>query len=84
MNVCFVLNVVNVCWGSFYDVFYGIDVLGDLFVGKGYDVDCGGCVIVWVKDYFDIVVLLVDGLWVDVVEIVVVDGVLMFVLVDLM
>lgn len=28
MNVCYVFNVVNVCWGLFYDVFYGIDVMG--------------------------------------------------------
>lgn len=50
-NVCFVLNVVNVCWGLLYDVLYGIDVLSeDDGVEKGfiYNLVCGFKVMVYV------------------------------------
>lgn len=47
---------MNVCWGSFYDVFYGIDVISDeggVEVIKGYNLVCGVKVVVKVKVYLD-------------------------------
>lgn len=38
MNVCYVLNVVNVCWGLLYDVLYGSDIiLQEGVMVSGYD-----------------------------------------------
>lgn len=65
-NVCYVLNVVNVCWGLFYDVFYGMDVILEIDgveKGKGYNLVCGGKVIVWVCDFLDCLVLFVGESW---------------------
>lgn len=83
MNVCFVLNVFNVCWGLLYDVFYGIDVIseeGGVEKGKGYNKVCGDKVIVFVCVFFDEVVLLEFGFYVDVIFYSVKNGVLVVVL----
>lgn len=38
MNVCYVLNVVNVRWGLLYDVLYGSDIiLQEGAMVSGYD-----------------------------------------------
>lgn len=38
MNVCYVLNAVNVCWGLLYDVLYGSDIiLQEGVMVSGYD-----------------------------------------------
>lgn len=77
LNVCYVLNVVNVCWGSLYDVLYGIDVLfedGGVECMLVYNLMCGQCVIDYVCNVFDIVVLFVSGLYCDVLCYCVQDG----------
>lgn len=84
-NVCYVFNVVNVCWGSFYDVLYGIDVIsneGGVEVGKSYNFVCGVKVVVKVKDYLDSMIFFVKGSYVDVIEYKIELGKLVIIFVD--
>lgn len=84
-NVWFVLNVVNVCWGFFYDVLYGIDVIFEIDgVEKGfmYNKVCGDKVIVYVCKFFDDSVLLLLGFFGDVIGFIVQDGQFVVVLLD--
>lgn len=76
-NVWFCINVVNVCWQLFYDVFYGMDVI---FEGEGmekgmlYNLGCGKLVEVYVECFFDEIVLFDGGFYSEVMEYCIMDG----------
>jgi malate synthase len=67
-NARYALNAANSRWGSLYDALYGTDVIsGDR--GKIYNEERGKKVIIYVRNFLDQVVPLVEASWKDISEI---------------
>ena len=67
-NARYALNAANSRWGSLYDALYGTDVIsGDR--GKIYNEERGEKVIIYVRNFLDQVVPLVEASWKDISEI---------------